>query len=55
MIDAATMRAETPSLYIVAASPSHLDAVALEPETHAPQAMRRLLKDQPGAPARVFR
>jgi aldose 1-epimerase len=47
----ATVRAETSPLYIVAASPSHLDAVALEPETHAPQAMRRLLNGEPGAPA----
>jgi aldose 1-epimerase len=47
----ATMTAGAPPLYIVAASPSYLDAVALEPETHAPQAMRRLLNDEPGAPA----
>ncbi|HEY3189567.1 MAG TPA: hypothetical protein VGJ70_18915 [Solirubrobacteraceae bacterium] len=45
----ARMRASTPSLYIVAASPSHLDAIALEPQTHAPQAIRRLLNDEPGA------
>jgi aldose 1-epimerase len=45
----ATMRAASPSLYIVAASPSHLDAIALEPQTNAPQAIRRLLGDEPGA------
>ena len=45
----ATMRAEAPALYIVAASPGHLSAVALEPQTHAPQAIRRLLNGEPGA------
>ena len=45
----AAMRVTTPSLYIVAASPSHLDAIALEPQTHAPQAIRRLLNGEPGA------
>jgi aldose 1-epimerase len=45
----ATMRAEAPALYIVAASPGHLNAVALEPQTHAPQAIRRLLNGEPGA------
>ena len=44
------MRAEAPSLYIVAASPGHLDAVAVEPQTNAPQAFRRLLNGEPGAP-----
>ncbi len=45
----ATMRVRAPSLYVVAASPAHLDAVALEPQTHAPQAIRRLLNGEPGA------
>jgi len=45
----ATMRAQAPALYIVAASPGHLNAVALEPQTHAPQAIRRLLHGEPGA------
>ncbi|MDQ6794243.1 MAG: hypothetical protein M3067_05415 [Chloroflexota bacterium] len=45
----ATLRAEAPALYIVAASPGHLTAVALEPQTHAPQAIRRLLNGEPGA------
>jgi aldose 1-epimerase len=45
----ATMRARAERLYIVAASPSHLDAIALEPQTHAPQALRRLLNGEPGA------
>ena len=46
----ATLRAETPTVYIVAASPSHLDAVALEAQTNAPQAIRRLLNGERGAP-----
>jgi aldose 1-epimerase len=46
----ARIRANAPSLYIVAASPSHLDAIALEQQTNAPQAIRRLLNGEPGAP-----
>ena len=46
----ATMRAEAPAVYIVAASPSHLDAVALEAQTNAPQTIRRLLNGERGAP-----
>jgi aldose 1-epimerase len=45
----ATLRAQAPALYVVAASPGHLNAVALEPQTHAPQAIRRLLNGEPGA------
>lgn len=45
----ATMRITVPSLYIVAASPSHVDAVGVEPQTHAPQGMRRLLEGQSGS------
>lgn len=44
----ATMRTTPVVPYIVAASPGHIDAVAVEPETHAPQAVRRLLGDEPG-------
>jgi aldose 1-epimerase len=44
----ATMRTTPAVPYIVAASPGHIDAVAVEPETHAPQAVRRLLGDEPG-------
>jgi len=44
------MRAEAPAVYIVAASPSHLDAVALEAQTNAPQTIRRLLNGERGAP-----
>ncbi|MBA3687934.1 MAG: hypothetical protein H0W81_03770 [Chloroflexi bacterium] len=34
---------------IVVASPSSLDAVAVEPQTHAPQGLRRFLRGEPGA------
>jgi aldose 1-epimerase len=34
--------------YLCAASPATLDAVAIEPQTHAPDGLRRLLDDQPG-------
>jgi galactose mutarotase-like enzyme len=45
----ATMQVEAPTTYIVAASPGELDAIALEPQTHAPQGLRKLLKGEPGA------
>ncbi len=44
----ATMRTTPVVPYIVAASPGNIDAVAVEPETHAPQAVRRLLGNEPG-------
>ncbi|MGZ6372787.1 MAG: aldose epimerase family protein [Candidatus Limnocylindria bacterium] len=34
---------------ICVASPSSLDAVAVEPQTHAPQGLRRFLRGEPGA------
>jgi aldose 1-epimerase len=43
-----TMRTTPAVPYIVAASPAHVDAIAVEPETHAPQAVRRLLAGEPG-------
>ena len=47
---AATLRAEsTDGLCIVAASPARLDAVAIEPQTHAPQGLRRILRGEPYA------
>ncbi|HVQ21705.1 MAG TPA: hypothetical protein VMT36_00400, partial [Candidatus Saccharimonadia bacterium] len=45
----AEMRVESPSLCIVAASPVGAPAVAVEPETHAPQGLRRLLRGEPDA------
>jgi aldose 1-epimerase len=44
----ATMRTRPAVPYIVAASPGRIGAVAVEPETHAPQAVRRLLGGEPG-------
>jgi aldose 1-epimerase len=46
----ATMRTQAPTTWIVAASPSHLDAVALEAQTNAPQTIRRLVNGERGAP-----
>lgn len=43
-----TMRITAPTLYVVAASPAHLDAIAVEPQTHAPHGLWRLLNHQPG-------
>jgi aldose 1-epimerase len=45
----ATMRTVPPAAYIVAASPGDRDAIAVEPQTHAPQGLRRLLEGEPGA------
>jgi aldose 1-epimerase len=45
----ADLRTTEPGTYIVAASPSELDAIAVEPQTHAPQGVRRLLNREPGA------
>lgn len=45
----AVLRATGPTVYIVAASPGHLEAIAIEPETHAPQGLRRLRNGEPGA------
>jgi aldose 1-epimerase len=44
-----TMRTTPAAPYIVAASPGRVDAIAVEPETHAPQSIRRLLGGEPGA------
>lgn len=46
---AATMRVSGPTLHIVAARLPDRDAVAIEPQTHAPQGLRRLLRGEPGA------
>ena len=44
---AATMRVTAPTPFVVAASPPSLDAVAVEPQTHAPHGLRRLLNGEP--------
>jgi aldose 1-epimerase len=48
---AATMQVEAPSVLICAASPSDVEAVAVEPQTHAPQGLTRLLSGAPDAMA----
>ena len=45
---AATMRAEPRPMFVVAASPPDIGAIAVEPQTHAPQGLRRLLRGEPG-------
>ena len=45
----ARLDVETPTLLVAAASPSHLDAVAVEPQTHGPDGLRRLLSNEPDA------
>jgi len=45
----ATLRVFPTVRYIVAASPGEIDAVAVEPQTHAPAGLRRLLNGEPGA------
>lgn len=42
------MRIQAPTRFVAAATPAGLDAIAVEPETHAPQGLRRLLDGQPG-------
>ena len=42
------MRIEASSAFVAGASPSAMDAVAVEPQTHAPQGLRRLLAGEPG-------
>jgi aldose 1-epimerase len=44
----ATIETDPPVPYVIAASPAGVDAVAVEPETHAPAGIRRLLNGEPG-------
>jgi aldose 1-epimerase len=44
----AGMRITSQTRYVVAASPGQLDAIAVEPQTHAPQGLRRMLNGEPG-------
>jgi aldose 1-epimerase len=45
----ATFRVSPTVRYLVAASPGEIEAVAIEPQTHAPAGLRRLLNQEPGA------
>jgi aldose 1-epimerase len=49
----ATMSVSPTGAYVVAASPGELDAIAVEPQTHAPDGLRRLVKGESGALAWV--
>jgi aldose 1-epimerase len=49
----ATMRMSGSQTFVVAATPPELDAVAVEPQTHAPQGLRRLINGEPGALALI--
>lgn len=43
-----TITFEAPSRVVTAASPANIDAIAVEPVTHAPAGIRRLLHHEPG-------
>lgn len=45
----ATLRVAAPAVHITAASPTDIEGLAIEPQTHAPQGLRRLLNGEPGA------
>ena len=45
----AEMRARYSGLHITAANASDIRAIAVEPQTHAPQGLTRLLNEEPGA------
>jgi aldose 1-epimerase len=45
----ATIEVEPADSYVVAANPGNRNAIALEPETHAPMGLRRWLNGEPGA------
>lgn len=45
---AATITFDAPTRFVTAASPTEIDAVAVEPQTHAPAAIRRLRNGEPG-------
>ena len=44
----ATLRVRAATPHVVAASPEGRDAIAIEPQTHAPHGLRRLLNHEPG-------
>jgi len=49
----ATIRAPFPTLHVTAAYAADLGAIAVEPQTHAPQGLSRLINAQPGAIALI--
>jgi aldose 1-epimerase len=44
-------RTNTGSILVALASPASIGAVAIEPQTHGPDPIRRLIRDEPDAPA----
>lgn len=49
----ATMTVVAPTRFVVAANPAGTDAVAVEPQTHAPDGIRRLVNGEPGGLALI--
>jgi galactose mutarotase-like enzyme len=49
----ATLEFDAPERFVVAASPAEIDAVAIEPQTHAPAGIRRLEQGEPGGLAMI--
>ena len=47
----ASIEADAAHLLVAVATPGHLDAVAVEPQTHGPDGLRRLEHGEPDAPA----
>ena len=47
------MDADAPRVYVAVATPESIDAIAVEPQSHGPDGMRRLLNGEPGALALV--
>lgn len=47
------MRVAADTVFIVAATLAAFSAVAVEPQTHAPHGLRRLLNREPGAMAMI--
>lgn len=45
----ASVEIRSRTTFVTAASPDDLDAIAVEPQTHAPQGIRRLINGEPGA------
>jgi galactose mutarotase-like enzyme len=46
---AAAVEVSDSTRYVVAASPAEIDAIAVEPQTHAPAGVRRLIEGETGA------
>ena len=49
----AVIAVDAPHVLVAVATPAHTDAVAVEPQTHAPDGLRRLVNGEPDALTRV--